>query len=250
MVSDIENQISGKYDHYSEWKGWTMGDFLHFTENEAIYYAAELKRAGFNELASPKCLELGFGNGAFAGWATSQGIAWTGVEVQRELVDLATARKLCVFASLEEAASFLGAGTIDLVVGFDVFEHLEAPELVEVLKGVYCVLKSGGVLLARVPSGDSPFGRAIFHGDITHRIALGSSAIHQLASQTGFEVMDVGPPQYPILGLGLVRAIRRGCIRLAQMIIARFINLVFHDGQPRVITANLVFVLRKPLACQ
>ncbi|WP_172597693.1 class I SAM-dependent methyltransferase [Sulfuriflexus mobilis] len=243
----MKNQLSSTYDRYSSWKGWVSGGFLHFTDNEAIYYAAELKRAGFDELTSPKCLELGFGNGTFAGWAISQGIAWSGVEVQRELLDLVSARDLCGFASLEEATTFLGTGTIDLVVGFDVFEHLEVSELIEVLKGVYCVLKSGGVLLARVPSGDSPFGRAIFHGDITHRIALGSSAIRQLASQTGFEVIDIGPPRLPIFGVGWMRAMRRGSIRLAQTIIARFINLVFHDGQPCVITANLVFVLKKPV---
>ncbi len=247
---NIKKQLSITYDRYSDWKEWSAIDFAHFTKNEAIYYAAELKRVGFNELASLKCLELGFGNGTFDGWAISQEIAWSGIENQSELLDIAGGRGLNVFNSLEDATSFLGTGTIDLVVGFDVFEHLEAPEFIEVLKGVYSVLKPSEVLLARVPSGDSPFGRAIFHGDITHRIALGSSAIHQLASQTGFEVLDIGSPRFPIFGVGWVRSIRRGGIRLIQIFLSRLINLVFHSGQPCVITPNLVFVLRKPASCQ
>lgn len=241
----MKNQLLTTYDRYSDWKGWASSDFAQFTQSENIYYAAELKQAGFNQLTSIKCLELGFGNGTFAGWAVSRGVDWSGIEVQHELRDIANSKKLRVFASLEEAKTFFDAETLDLVVAFDVFEHLEANELIDMLKSIYYLLKPSGVLLARVPSGDSPFGRAIFHGDLTHRIALGSSAVRQLASQIGFEVTSIEPPQLPILGLGLVRAIRRGAIKLAQLVIARFINLVFHDGQPRVITANLVFVLTK-----
>lgn len=239
---------SGDYTGYRTWKGWEHASFGSFDAVSAAYFASEISRSGLSNLNGKQVLEIGFGNGAFAGWAISRGIVWSGVEVQSELLDLGRAKELSVFTSFDEAYKYFGTGVMDQVVAFDVLEHLTLNELIELLKAVYCLLKSGGVLLARVPSGDSPFGRAIFHGDITHRIALGSSAIHQLAVQTGFEVIDIGPPRFPIFGVGWIRAIRRSGIKLVQMLSSRFINLIFHDGQPRVITQNLVFVLKKPVA--
>ena len=146
----------------------------------------------------------------------------------------------------KEALAIANHEAIDIVVAFDVLEHLDVVEIKSFLLDAFMLLRQGGTVLARIPSGDSPFGRAIFHGDITHRSALGSSAVRQLAAQTGFQVTDIGPPQLPILGVGVVRAIRRSSIRLAQIIVGLFVNFVFHDGQRCVITGNLVFSLKKP----
>lgn len=236
------------YQGYECWKNWSKATFGTWSSADAAYFSAELRRCGIVSTANARVLEIGFGNGAFAGYVLSKGGAYVGSEINETLIERAREFGLNIFE--DDIMNLIGTAKLesfDAVVAFDVLEHLVAEDIGLFLLGAHRLLRPGGILLARVPSGDSPFGRAIFHGDITHRSALGSSAVRQLASQTGFEVMDIGPPRFPIPGLGPVRAIRRGGIRLAQMLIARFINLVFHDGQPRVITANLVFVLRKPV---
>jgi len=236
------------YDGYEDWKGWEERAFGSWSTADGAYFLAELRRAGIHSCAALRFYELGFGNGEFAGYARSMGGEYFGSELNDALLKRAKAFGLDVLeGGIEQARERCEGGSFDVVVAFDVLEHLDVPEIRSFLMHAGELLRQGGIVLARVPSGDSPFGRAIFHGDITHRTALGSSAVLQLASQTGFEVADIGPPRLPMLGLGPVRAIRRGGVRLAQTIITRFINLVFHDGRPRVITANMVFVLRKPV---
>jgi len=236
------------YQGYEGWKQWAKATFGIWSDLDAAYFSAELRRAGIESCEGLLIYEIGFGNGAFSGYVRSMGGEYFGSELNGALVERAREFGLNVFeGGIKQALATGKPESFDAVVAFDVLEHLDVADIKSFLLDAGELLKPGGVVLARVPSGDSPFGRAIFHGDITHRTALGSSAVRQLASQTGFEVTDIGPPRLPILGLGPVRAIRRGGIRLAQTIIARFINLVFHDGQPRVITANLVFVLKKPV---
>ncbi len=236
------------YKGYDDWKQWTPGTFGTCSSIDAAYFSAELKRAGFYTCTDIRFYEIGFGNGTFAGHVSSKGGAYFGSELNDILVERAKKFGLNVYeGGIKEALAIDKQESYDVVVAFDVLEHLDFADIKSFLMDAKDLLRPGGIVLARVPSGDSPFGRAIFHGDITHQTVMGSSAVRQLASLTGFEVIDIGSPRLPILGLGLVRAIRRGGVRLVQTIIARLINLVFHDGQPRVITANMVFVLRKPV---
>ena len=235
------------YQGYEDWKQWTENSFGTWTAADAAYFSAELARSGVTSCKGVRIFEIGFGNGAFAGYVRSKGSKYSGAELNETLIERARELGLDVFeGGIKQPLATGSQGAFDVVVAFDVLEHLDVVDIKSFLIDANKLLRPGGVVLARVPSGDSPFGRAIFHGDITHRTALGSSAVRQLATQTGFAVIDIGPPRLPLLGLGPVRAMRRGAIRFAQKIIARLINLVFHDGQPRVITANLVFVLKTP----
>lgn len=236
------------YQGYEDWKQWDKTSFGTWSNTDAAYFSAELRRTGIQSCQGIHLYEVGFGNGAFAGYVRSIGCKYFGSEINNTLVEWAREFGLNVSEKgLKEALETGQKGKFDAVVSFDVLEHLDITGIKTFLLEAMALLKPGGVVLARVPSGDSPFGRAIFHGDITHRTALGSSAVWQLAAQTGFDVIDIGPPKLPIFGLGWKRTIRRGAIRLAQSIVTQSINLVFHDGQPRVITANLVFVLKKPV---
>ena len=235
------------YQDYENWKDWKTNSFGYFTKLDKEYFTAELKRTGIDFNKPVRLYEIGFGNGAFAGYAQSLGYQYSGSEVNQALIERGRNFGLPVYENgIKQVIDSTGPDTFDAIVAFDVLEHLELAEIKSFLIDARVLLKEGGALLARLPSGDSPFGRAIFHGDITHKTALGSSAVRQLAQQTDYEVIDIGPPKLPILGIGFIRGIRRGAIRLAQSIATKLINLVFHDGQPRVITANLVFVLRKP----
>ena len=235
------------YQDYENWKDWKTNSFGYFTKLDKEYFTAELQRTGIDFNKPVRLYEIGFGNGAFAGYAQSLGYQYSGSEVNQALIERGRNFGLPVYENgIKQVIDSTGPDTFDAIVAFDVLEHLELAEIKSFLIDARVLLKEGGALLARLPSGDSPFGRAIFHGDITHKTALGSSAVRQLAQQTDYEVIDIGPPKLPILGIGFIRGIRRGAIRLAQSIATKLINLVFHDGQPRVITANLVFVLRKP----
>ena len=62
---------------YSLFKGWTRDSFGHCKTHWAAYYQLEVRRCvrkTGGTLGTPlKLLEIGFGNGAFMGWARAQG---------------------------------------------------------------------------------------------------------------------------------------------------------------------------------
>lgn len=230
------------YDKYRDWKKWSYEDFGKFSKVDHVYYSAELRRVVSHRNNLVDVFEVGFGNGSFASWAQEQGFNYSGSELDVELLERANKAGIKVFDATDAFSSFEEA-TLDLVVAFDVFEHLILEDLEAMLISIKRALRPGGCVLARVPSGDSPFGRAIFHGDITHQLALGSSAIKQIATRCGLNVAYIAPPCLPLLGVGFSTGIRRALVLSMQRIVSRLINLTFHGGQPFVITGSLIFLL-------
>jgi SAM-dependent methyltransferase len=233
------------YDGYRHWKGWISEDFGLLSKDNAAYFRSETQRTGLTISSPIRILELGFGNGQFARWAITQGHEYIGAEIIQDLVQLAVASGISAIDARDIEAK-IRPSSVDLVVAFDVFEHMELGALLNQLRLCRELLKPGGCVLARVPSGDSPFGRATQYGDITHRIVLGSSAIRQIADASGFTVRYIGAPAIPMWGVGVVAAVRRLAVRLLQEIFTKIIRVGFHSNADTVVNASMVFVLTRP----
>jgi len=174
------------YAGYADWKQW-QGDCTA-SDGDARCFAAEF--ADVVALRGKRVLEIGFGNGRFLAWAKAQGASVAGTEIHDGLIAWAREKGFDALpASLE--ALVAAQRRFDVVVAFDVFEHWSKQELIANLQHVRALLDDGGVLLARFPNGQSPFGRLHQYGDITHQTVLSSSAVEQLAGMTGFAVVHV-----------------------------------------------------------
>ena len=173
------------YRDYTAWKGW-RGDFAA-NAREARYFAAE-----FAELpvAGKRILEIGFGNGTFLGWARAQGAQVAGTEVEPSMLLAAQQKGFEVHPADLRALAATGE-RFDLVVAFDVLEHWEKQTLIANVEAIRELLTPGGILVARVPNGHSPFGRVHQYGDLTHQTVLSAPSIRQLAQITGFEVAQI-----------------------------------------------------------
>ena len=230
---------------YVNWKGWRHVDFGSVTAEQALYYAAELRKSGINTVAGLRVGELGFGNGEFAGWVRQQGGQWVG----REVIGLLQQRAR--HAGFEGAgmdgslADAFGHEAFDLMVAFDVLEHLDIDDIRTFLLESKDALKLGGTIVFRVPSGDSPFSGAIFCGDLTHRTLLGSSAVRQIAEEAGLEIHQIRSPVLPVLGVGMLRAARRLLIHLVRSMAFSFIRYFMVGNAGAVVSPNMVVVLRK-----
>ena len=233
------------YEGYRAWKSWETQTFAKCDDESAAYFASEVAACGLCDLSGARILEIGFGNAEFATWVTLRGAHYTGFEVISELVELGRARGFNTFLADVPIVDVIAAESLDLVVAFDVFEHLEIEELRSLLQDAKLCLRKGGHLMARMPSGDSPFSRAIQHGDLTHKTTLGSSAIRQLALTAGFEVMAVRAPSFPLKGGGWRSFHRRLAIATSRALIYRFVSLVLMGGGDPVLSPNMLCVLRK-----
>jgi SAM-dependent methyltransferase len=231
---------------YCGWKGWAEETFGLVDPVDSVYFAEQFRAAGFERMLGLNVFEIGFGNGSFAAWATESGANYLGTEAIAALVAKGVSAGFNVFDAAVPLRAVAERGSLDLIVAFDVFEHLEAVQIKEVLESARHLLKSGGRVVARVPSGDSPFGRAIQHGDLTHRTVLGSSAIRQLARETVFDVVFIRQPAFPLRGLGPRTYLRRLLVAATRSMIYPIIaRVLMGHGQP-VLTPNLIFVLAKP----
>ena len=182
------------YKDYVDFKDWN---------EESDINPSEMFEIEFERLALPgklKILEVGFGKGELLDWSKQKGHDITGIEIIPELVSQSKSRGHNVFQlaaqSLEKGP--FSAQNFDLIVIFDVLEHLYITEIVELLKKCGKLLKSNGKILLRFPNGLSPIGIVQHMKDITHVTILSPERMVQLGRITGFKVIFSGNTARPL----------------------------------------------------
>lgn len=233
------------YSRYESWKKWSADSFGACDVISGGYFAAEMRQSGLVKVNGLRVIEIGFGNGVFADWCRKSGANYTGTEAIQDLVKIG-----CKLGfDMHDASHGLNAlgkeDCADLIVSWDVFEHIEIIDLKVLLTEARTLLKPEALIIFRLPSGDSPFSRAIQHGDLTHRSILGSSAIRQLSEEIGFEVMQVREPRFIYFGLPLIRIFRRSIVELIRRVLFFVITNFLMGGGAPVLTPNMVVVLKK-----
>lgn len=239
--------IAGSGD-YREWKAWDANLFGQLKPESRRYLEAELQTSGIRLSGESAVLEIGFGNGDFATFCRETGCTYTGTEIDPELVDRAKAAGLDAHLAPDDLTSAFAGRNFDLITCFDVLEHLSQEQIKTMLTAFHALLAPNGRILARFPSGDSPFSVAMYNGDITHRSWIGRGAVLQYCVATGLEAKQIRHPTLPLRGLGLKRMLRRTPIAVARWVVRKFVRTVFYDGQPRVVDPNMVIVLGKRAA--
>lgn len=104
------------HDQYARWKGWRDQPFGAFTHDQARYFKDELARCGVLDLAGVEILEIGFGNGQFAAWATESGGRYQGIEAAPDLVSRGRAAGYDVRLFGESGPGLAASSSVDLVV--------------------------------------------------------------------------------------------------------------------------------------
>jgi len=133
-------------------------------------------------------LDLGCGCGEFLQLLSSLGYTnLSGVDLSEVQVKIANQSGLNG-ASVGNALEFLvdRHECYDLISAFNLFEHLQKAEIIQLLGLVYQALRRGGRLLAITPNGISPFSGATRYFDFSHETSFTPQSWRQLARVTGF----------------------------------------------------------------
>jgi SAM-dependent methyltransferase len=229
---------------YVDWKTWEPSGFGKFDVSEAVYFEAETE---LNARSPARVLEIGFGNGAFLGWAKSVGSDVFGVELNPVLKERARAFLGAdrVFDGLyDEALSRLN-GTMTHIVAFDVIEHVPMQELPGLLRIVRDLLTKTGRILLRFPNGDSPFGRISQHGDPTHVTTLGYQRLEYFARESGLRLIEIRGPKLPAHGVGLRRNVNRWMLNVTRSVIERAVARLYFGGRRVALDTNYVAILAR-----
>ncbi|MCF3933149.1 class I SAM-dependent methyltransferase [Acuticoccus sp. M5D2P5] len=193
------------YSEYTQWKGWEEGNFAKYDQREALFYGHEVASLlASKQPTTVRVFEIGFGNGSFLAWARDQGYAVSGSEIQDSLKARAVRRGFDVVDDLDSIENHV----LDVIVAFDVFEHIEYYQLVGLCKTIKRKLKADGYLVARFPNGDSPFSLPIQNSDPTHVHAIGSGKIREVMRQAQLRIMALRAPTATPIGLKATMADR------------------------------------------
>jgi Methyltransferase domain len=174
---------------YARWKGWDPSRFGTVKPRDANYFRWHVARAVGGTPRRLKILEIGFGNGTFLGWARQEGHDIAGTELDATLVALANH---CGFRAAQDVDAVTAHGPWDLIVGFDVLEHVAPENTAAFLGGLARRLTADGCMLLRFPNGESPFGLIRQFRDTTHVHVLGVSRMRQIVGPIGLRVVCSG----------------------------------------------------------
>jgi 2-polyprenyl-3-methyl-5-hydroxy-6-metoxy-1,4-benzoquinol methylase len=171
-----------EYKDYSNWKGWlTEVPFGELSANQNKLFQLQLKRfhipyRGIN------ALEIGYGNGSFVKFLIDNNSQAEGVEIQDSLLEAARAIGVPLQASINDVT----CGPYDLIVAFDVLEHLTIEELQSLFRRCESLLKKDGAMLFRFPNAESFAGLGAQNGDFTHITAIAQTKLQQIIEPFGF----------------------------------------------------------------
>jgi 2-polyprenyl-3-methyl-5-hydroxy-6-metoxy-1,4-benzoquinol methylase len=166
-----------------------------------------------------------------------------GVDLSTE--QLAAARQVCANVHLEGATEFLTArpGAFDMVVSFDLIEHLRKDELLDFLGAAHDALRPGGRLILQTPNCASPFGIVQRYADFTHEVGLTPNSLTWLLRLSGFQTIEARE-QGPVVH-GLKSLIRFGLWKLVRLGFLLF-DLIETGSAERVYTRVFVVSAVKP----
>ena len=228
--------LDAAYGDYHAWKGWKD---TRDAEGEVARAVAELRMAGISPPA--RLLEIGFGDGAFLKRARSLGYECAGLERGASSIAELTAEGIDArFGAPDQFSD----KTFDIIVAFDVFEHIAIPDLISTLQQLAGLLDKAGRLVARFPNMASPFGLVNQYGDVTHVTGLSPGSFAQLAAMAGFEMVSAAN------GVTILRGGKglRGLVKPLSLAMRKMIELVLsfaYYGKVTPLSPSVVVVLRK-----
>lgn len=180
-------------ESYSDWKKWSWKHYADLTGSTKRYFEGENKKLNLSK--NTRILEIGFGEGEFLEWAKNRGYKVSGIELIDSLVErarnegfCADSVDLCVEGNLSSDFIELDDNSYDVIIAFDVVEHMEPLEFRQFLKNASRLLSPRGAIMARVPNSGSLLGLRLQNGDQTHKISFTLSKMRQLLVNSGFEV--------------------------------------------------------------
>jgi SAM-dependent methyltransferase len=240
--SDV--QPDGAYDgSYLKWKHWEAGTFGSLSRRDASDLSAQIRRSKVSLPPGSRVLEMGFGNGSILRYGRNRHWEMIGTEANIELVRRANESGFC--AKHAEDLRPFPDDHFDLVIAYDVLEHIGQDQIPSALSEVQRILKKGGVFLARFPNGDSPFSRFSQHGDPTHLTTIGSFKAKNFAATLDMRITYLGGEIQP-LWAGLPHFAYRILANPIRSLLNVFLNFLFCPGDYKSLcSTNLIMILQK-----
>lgn len=237
------NSLDVNYgEDYLSWKDWGHKNFGELSTKDFKYFSSEIRKTKQNFDANSTVLEIGFGNGSFLQFAKTNRWKISGTEINENLIKIAKESKFNVFHTTNLVV--FDNASYDLIVAFDVLEHIPQDKILPFLFEVKRILKPNGCFIARFPNGDSPLGLSYQNGDLTHVSFIGSGKVRYFANKLAIELVYVGGEACPLLiTANPILVLARIIKKITIMTISYFYYKVFSKSD--YFSSNLVMIFKK-----
>jgi 2-polyprenyl-3-methyl-5-hydroxy-6-metoxy-1,4-benzoquinol methylase len=194
-----------------------------------------------------RVLDLGCGSGTLLYFLQAAGYReLSGIDSSPEQIEHArqlgfpNVSEADVFGFLETTAD----DSYDVVVAFDMIEHLTKPELLRLADEIYRALAPDGRWIIHAPNAEGVFGSRVRYSDLTHEQAFTPASLAQLAMAAGFrssECFEDAPVAHGMKSVGrlIVWKLGRGLLRLF------FMAETGETGRKAIFSQNLLAVFAK-----
>jgi SAM-dependent methyltransferase len=245
-INDTRDYRDRLYDRYVSTSGVELAprNTAGFKPREATF--RRLIRRHFPPDHDATILDLGCGHGTLVYFARLAGYRnATGVDTSAEQVE--EARRLgvegVVLGGVMETLRSLPDTSQDVVIAFDVIEHLRKDELLDLADEVLRTLKEGGRWIIHAPNAASPLFGMIRYGDYTHEQAFTSRSLTQVLLTTGFlrvECFEDEPIPH-----GLKSLVRFGLWKLIKFFLSVYLLAEMGTAGDRIFTTGFLTVTYK-----
>mgnify|MGYP001188505785 CR=1 FL=1 len=222
--------------NYEDWKNWSELNFAEASVEENLYFSKLRKKFKLGD--DLDVLEIGYGNGSFLDFSRTAGWNVSGVEAIPELINRASQNNFEVFTNIDDVQK-----RYDLIVAFDVLEHIKPEELPFFLEKIKKCLNSNGAFIFRTPNGSSPLGLANQHGDATHVNTCTESKMHYWANSSNLNLNYYGGDIFLIYNGNILKTPFRLIKRILQVLIERMVRWIFSPQSKGVLSSNSLYKL-------
>lgn len=225
---------------YINWKNWDSSSFGKISKLEHAYFKDSIKLMQLEK--SHKVLEIGFGNGSFLNFLKKNNYSCEGVDTNNHLVDLALKNNFIAHKSLDDIDP---DKKFDLIVLFDVIEHIPENDIELFLIKLSSVLETSGSVLLRFPNGSSPLGLANQHGDVTHCNIITVPKLNYWCTNSNLKIVFYRGDTMPfIFRHNLLKMPSRMLRIFLYALIERIIRIISSQSKG-VLSSNLQVILKK-----
>jgi ubiquinone/menaquinone biosynthesis C-methylase UbiE len=237
-AAEMEQHYPPDYEPFLNF-GTKKSSWLH---QKSVEYGLNKRAQAVNKhVKSGRLLDIGCAVGDFLAFMRDKYL-WQacGVEVSEHAANIArTHYGLDVFTGTLEEAEYAD-NSFDAVTMWDVLEHLHDPSAT--LREIQRILKPGGVLVFRVPNGDSIDAK--FFGSYwagldspRHLYVYGKSTLKQLLENNGLNLLDASSRQGSYVGVVL---------SIRMWLVAKQVALPIRNGLIKFLNHPIVRLIAAP----
>lgn len=159
------------------------------SEQNFNYFDQELKK--IDNLYEKKIIEIGYGKGFFLDWAKNSKLDIIGYEINEDFHKNAEQNHKVILGDGSNISKEV-SDKFDLIILFDVIEHISKENLLNFFQNLNELLNKDGEILLRFPNGSSAAGLEYFNSDLTHFSFLNKRSLKMIAEINKLELVYYG----------------------------------------------------------